>query len=107
MGVKVDIPPEQQEEGVIPQPNRAFPELTPALEQLKIPGEQQLVTQWISTLQNVSRDLPQARTHGELTGIRADLEVLLEGKLGRSINRYKKAGVESLVTGLQAAGEDF
>lgn len=100
VGVKVEIPSEQQED-FAPRPNQTFPELAQGFDHLLIPGEQQLVNQWIGVLLGVSRDLPQATAHPQLSIIRDDLKSLLDGPLGRSINRHKRAAANALETGLR------
>lgn len=100
VGMAVDIPPEEQEEGTTP--DQTFPQLAQSL-RIEIPGEQQRVGEWISILQKVSRDLPQIRTHGALTQTREDLAKLLEGNLSRSLNRHKQQAASSLVSGLEGS----
>lgn len=100
VGMAVDISPEEQEVGTTP--DQTFPQLAQSL-RIEIPGEQQRVVDWVNTLQKVSRDLPQIRTHGALSQIREDLAKLLEGNLSRSLNRYKQLATSSLVRGLEGS----
>lgn len=100
VGMAVDIPQEKEEEGT--NPDQTFPQLAQRL-RIEIPGEQQRVGEWVNTLQRVSRDLPQIRTHGALSQIREDLAGLLEGNLSRSLNRYKQSAAVSLVRGLKGS----
>lgn len=100
VGMAVDISPQEQEEGTTP--DQTFPQLAQSL-RIEIPGEQQKVVDWVNTLQRVSRDLPQIRTHGALSKIREDLANLLEGNLSRSLNRYKQLAATSLVRGLEGS----
>lgn len=100
VGMAVDIPQEEEEEETIP--DQTFPQLAQRLS-IEIPGEQQRVGEWVNTLQKVSRDLPQIRSHGALSQIREDLAKLLEGNLSRSLNRYKQLAASSLVRGLEGS----
>lgn len=100
VGIAVDILPQEQEEGITP--DQTFPQLAQRL-RIEIPGEQQRVGDWVSTLQKVSRDLPQIRSHGALSQIREDLAKLLEGNLSRSLNRYKQLATSSLIHGLEGS----
>lgn len=93
MGMNIDIPPEEMEEGVVPDRNLA--QLTQQMS-LEIPGEQQLVGGWIFTIQRATRDLTTARGAGKISFIRGSLEELLQDRLGRSVNRYKRSAAEAL-----------
>lgn len=97
VGLSVDIPQQELEEGVIP--DETFPLIAERLK-IEIPGEQQRVGEWVQTLQRVSRDLPQIKTHGQLSQIRENLTGLLEGNLNRSLNHYKRAAAQSLIEGI-------
>ena len=99
-GMVVDILPDQAEDGVIPQQN--FPQIAKQL-QLEIPGEQQSVSAWVKTLQDVNRDLPQVTNHGKLSIIREELNNLLAGNLSRSVNRHKVNAARTLETGLRGS----
>lgn len=103
-GMMISIPQEQQ--GEIPQEEQTdgtpivggdFPTLALQLSKLRLPGEQQTLTEWIGVLQNVSQELPAVVNNGQLSRIRERLQELLSEKsLVRSTNRYKQAAVRSL-----------
>lgn len=96
-GINIDISPEEMEEGVVPDRNLA--QLTQQMS-LEIPGEQQLVGGWISVIQRATRDLTTARSAGKISFIRESLGELLQDRLGRSVNRYKRSAAEALQQGL-------
>lgn len=83
VGLKVDLLPED------PHTALNFAEAADRL-QLEFPGEQQLVSSWIDNLQKVTRDLPTIRGVGALGSVRETLRNLLEGNLGRALNRHKR-----------------
>lgn len=103
-GMMISISPQQQDE--IPQEEQRdgppivggdFPTLTRQLSELRLPGEQQNIREWIGVLQDVSQELPTVINHGQLSRIRERLQQLLSEKsLVRSTNRYKQAAVRSL-----------
>lgn len=95
-----EIPEEEKQEGT-PTMGQDFPSLAAQLEQLRLPGEQQILGAWVGTLQNISQELPSVTNHGQLSQIRERLQDLLSQKsLVRSTNKYKQAAV----TSLQATG---
>lgn len=93
-----EVPEEEQKAG-IPASGLTFPELIKDMKTLELPGEQQILGNWIKTLQNVNRDLPQVTTHGQLSEIREDLDKLRKD-LSRKKNPYKKGAGISLAKGL-------
>lgn len=105
-GIKLDIPARDQEEGVSPEVD--FPQLAEEME-VEIPGEQLRVGEWVATLQRINRDITEiivdprrgVVTQGHMSRIREGLKALLEGNLGRSINRFKKAAAASIAEGLE------
>lgn len=97
-GIAIPVPADEQEEV---EPRSTFPEVATQLKTLEIPGEQQSINHWIEILQRANRDLPQARTHTDLGKIKTSIGGLLEGNLGRSINRYKRAAAQHLEGSLQ------
>lgn len=99
-GLVVDLPADQVESGAVPEQN--FPQIAKQL-QVEIPGEQQLVSGWVKTLQDVNRDLPQVTNHGKLSLIREELNNLLAGNLSRSVNRHKVNAARTLQTGLRGS----
>ena len=91
-----EIPAEEKQSG-LPIVGTDFPTLASQLEQLRIPGEQQLLHAWIGTLQNFSQELPTVSNHGRLTQIREELDDLLTKKsLIRPTGQYKRSAVASL-----------
>lgn len=102
-----EIPQEEQESGP-PTLGRDFPTLATQLSELRLPGEQQIVREWVGVLQDVSQDLPAVRSHGQLAQIREKLDKLLSEKgFVRSINRYKQAAAQSLERSLVGGRSDL
>lgn len=107
-GMMISVPPDQlpevpQEElqTGLPIVGGDFPTLVRQLRELRLPGEQQKIREWVGVLQDVSQDLPTIRNHGQLTQIREKLDKLLQEKaLTRSTNRYKQAAAQSLQRGV-------
>lgn len=104
---QTEIPPEERAEG-LPTVDGDFPTLAGQLRELRLPGEQRVIRQWIGVLQEVSQDLPTVKSHGQLTEIREKLAELLEKKdLIRSTNKYKQVAVSSLQKGVSGGRGDL
>jgi len=103
-GMMIAIPEDQQNEMVeeeqregIPVMGGDFPTLIRELNQLRIPGEQQIIREWMRELQDINQALPNVTSSGQLTQMRESLQKLLtERSLTNARNRYKKEAVYSL-----------
>src|SRR3989344_940834 len=105
IGLTVDEPKDEKEDDLKPQ--LTFPQIEDQFRRLEIFGEQQNVNQWIGVLQKAQVDLPRSRTHGDLTVIRESLGELLQGNLGRAINRYKQNAALSIGSSLQGGRSEL
>lgn len=79
-----------------------FPQLIAEMKTLVLPGEQRRINKYIETLQDTTRDLPQVTNHGQLAGIRENLDKLSQD-LSKAINPYKKGARISLEKGLRGS----
>lgn len=101
IGFSIDIPPEENFQGL------TFPQIIDGFEKLIIPGEQQQINDWLRVLQNTIMEIPRVQTHGNLSKIREDLDKLLQGNLGRSINKYKMAAADNLRHAISGSRPDI
>ncbi|MFH1766647.1 MAG: hypothetical protein ABH826_00945 [Patescibacteria group bacterium] len=91
-----EIPVEEKQDG-IPISGQDFPTIASQLNQLRLPGEQQALREWVGILQDVSQELPTVTNHGHLSQIRERLDKLLSEKsLTHATNIYKQAVLRSL-----------
>lgn len=103
-GVSIKLEPEDVAVGQ----QLTLPGLAEKIQTINIPGEQQSISTWVSTLQSVSRDIPQIREAQQLDVIKQSLEGLIfRTNLGRSINVYKKAANDALSAGLLGGRAQF
>ena len=97
-GLTIQLPLDQTGD---PVSGFTFPELIGSME-VEFPGEQKILGRWVETMQKASRDLPQIRSHGQLSVIREGLAGV-GTELSRAINPYKKKAAAQLKTGLQGS----
>lgn len=92
-----ETPPEELQQESPTGYSLTFPGLTRGLARLEVelPAEQWLVGQWIETLQKLTRDLVQVKSHGELSQLRGKL-VEVAAQLSNSTDPYKQLARQKL-----------